>query len=168
MYMYDTWKCGNLRFGFTRSPEDWKNKYKMCGWLCFFAQLHYVNTAVLIVPVWGTSIRTVFGRVHTRAAAENNYKYVHLVRFGPKTGGDTNIKQKAHPTSPAIGLKRIVPVFPARSPGTPEFVYSAWLSTVFCRFLANQRPSIVPPYAPHTNADVRGDPPPPFIPHTTP
>ena len=28
----------------------------------------------------------------------------------------------------------------------------------FGRFLANQRPSIVLPYAPHTNADVRGDP----------
>ena len=28
----------------------------------------------------------------------------------------------------------------------------------FCRFLAHQRPSIVPPYALHTNADVRGDP----------
>ena len=28
----------------------------------------------------------------------------------------------------------------------------------FCRFLANQRPSIVPPYAPRTNADVRETP----------
>ena len=40
----------------------------------------------------------------------------------------------------------------------------------FCRFLANQRPSIVPPYAPHTNADVRGDPlhPPQPTPHYAP
>ena len=32
------------------------------------------------------------------------------------------------------------------------------LSTaLFCRYLANQRSSIVPPYAPHTTADLRGD-----------
>ena len=39
----------------------------------------------------------------------------------------------------------------------PSFVYSAWLSTVFCNFLANQMPSIVLLYAAHTNANVRGD-----------
>ena len=32
---------------------------------------------------------------------------VHLVRLGPKTGS-TKIKKKTHPTSLAIGLKRIV------------------------------------------------------------
>ena len=47
-------------------------------------------------------------RRNIRAAAKNSY--IHLVvRLVPKTG-NTKIKQKTHPTSPAIGLNRIVPV----------------------------------------------------------
>ena len=63
-------------------------------------------------------------------------------------------KSRAHPTSPAQGPKRIVPVF---GPIKPRYTRVCLLSTVFLSFLS-QRPSIVPPYAPHTNADGRGDP----------
>ena len=76
----------------------------------------------------------------------------------------STIKSKVHPASPAVGPKRIVPVYARSSPGSPEFVYSNWRSRF--GFLANQKPSIVPCYAPHTNADVRGDPLHP--PHPTP
>ena len=43
-----------------------------------------------------------------RAAAITSY--IHLVRSWPKIG-TTKTKQEIHPTSPANGLKRIVPVF---------------------------------------------------------
>ena len=41
-----------------------------------------------------------------RAAAKNSC--IHLVRLGPKTG-NIEIKKNTHSTSPAIGLKRVVP-----------------------------------------------------------
>ena len=69
------------------------------------------------------------------------------------------IKSKAYPTSPAIGPEHVVPVF-----GRYKVQVYPSLSTLLSfqlfvfPFVANQRPFIVPPYAPHTNANVRGDP----------
>ena len=89
-----------------------------------------------------------------RAAAKNRYtwsvwgrKQVHY-----------KIKSKVHPTSPAIGPKRIVPVFGRIKPRCTRVCLLCLTFNCICRFIANQRPSIVPPYVPHTNADGRGDP----------
>ena len=65
---------------------------------------------------------------------------------------------KAHPTSPVIGPKRIVPVLGRIKPRYILALLLCLTFNCFWSFLANQRPSIVTPYAPHTNADVRGDP----------
>ena len=55
------------------------------------------------------------------AAAKNRYTWSV---WGQKQV-HSKIKSKAHSTSPAIGPKRIVPVFGRRSPGTPEIVFFA-------------------------------------------
>ena len=94
-----------------------------------------------------------------RVAAKNGYT---LSVWGQKKVYQNQVKR--HLTSPAIGLKRIVLVFAGESAGAPE------LSTLldfqnFFLFLANQRSSIVSPYAPYTNADVRRDPSTPHISH---
>ena len=101
-------------------------------------------------------------------------KYSERVPLGsnvgqrPKTGTwsvlaqkqtHSTIKSKSHPASPAICPKRIVPVLGRIKPTYTRFcLLCLTLSCFFSSFLPNQRPSIVPPYAPHTNADVRGDP----------
>ena len=90
--------------------------------------------------------------IRRRAAAKHRYtwstwgqKHVHC-----------KIKSKAHSTSPATGPKRIASVFRRIKPRHARVCLHCL--TVFCRFLVNQRSSMVPPYAPQLNADVRGDP----------
>ena len=72
--------------------------------------------------------------------------------MGPKTC-NTKIKSKPHPTSPAIGPKRIVPVFFFIKPRYTRDCLLCLIFSCFLSFLANERPSMVPPCAPHTNAD---------------
>ena len=82
----------------------------------------------------------------------------------------SKIKSKTHSTSPAIGPDEAH----CTCFGAEKAQVHPTLSTLldvqpfFCRFLANQRPSIVPPYAPHTYAGIRGDPLYPSASHTTP
>ena len=89
-------------------------------------------------------------------------KQEYLVRVWGQKQVHSEIKLKEHPTSPTIGLKRIVPVFAGYRPwpGTRELstLLDFQLYVIICVFLANQRSSIVPPYAPNTNTDVRRDP----------
>ena len=88
------------------------------------------------------------------AAAENRST---LSVWGQKQV-HAKINSKTDPTSPAIGLKRNVPIFPVKTQVHPSCLLCLTFHVFFCRFLANQRSFIVPPYAPHRNADVRGDP----------
>ena len=66
------------------------------------------------------------------------------------------IKPKAHPTSPAIGPSRVVLEFGRIKPRhTQVYLLCLAFNCFFCHF--DQMTSIVPPYAPHTNVDVRRD-----------
>ena len=88
-----------------------------------------------------------------RAAAKNTYT---LSVWGQQQV-NAKIKQKTHATSPAIDLKHIVPFLPDKAQVHPSCPLCLTFNR-YCRFLANQRASIVPPYyALYTNAGVRGD-----------
>ena len=83
-------------------------------------------------------------------------KQVYLVRLGPKTG---SLKSSQKRTLRALlGPKRIVPVFGRIKPRYTRVCLLCLTFNCFSSFLSqSKRPSIVPPYAPHTNADLRGD-----------
>ena len=92
-------------------------------------------------------------------------KQVNLDRLGPKTGA-FQIKSKAHPTSPAIGPKRIVPVFGLMK---PTYTRVCLLSLTFNCFLsffsqseALHSSTVCAPY----ECRRTGRPPPPSTPHT--
>ena len=87
----------------------------------------------------------------------SSLKQVYLGRLWSTPGAFQN-QVKSAPYESCHWSKARCTCFGRIKPRYTRFVYSAWLTTVSCLFLANQRPSIVPPYAPHTNADVRGDP----------
>ena len=77
------------------------------------------------------------------------HRYIHT-KFN-------KIKPKTHPKSPAIGPKCIVHVCAGKAQIYPEFVYSAWLSIVFCCFQPETlHICTLCPLC--TNADERGDP----------
>ena len=86
----------------------------------------------------------------------------------------SKIKSKAHPTSPTIGPKRIVPDFGRIKPRYTGvcllcLTFTCFLSclakrgavhssTVRLRWVIQGNNTITPPCAPRTNADVRRDP----------
>ena len=90
---------------------------------------------------------------------------MYLVRLGPKTGASYN-QAKSAPYEPCHWSKAHCTCFwPYKARVQSSLPTLLDFQLFFCRFFANQRPSIVPPYGPHTNADVRGDP---HTPHPTP
>ena len=73
--------------------------------------------------------------IQKRVAAKNRYTWSV---WGQKQV-HTKIKSKAHPTSPAIGPKRIVPVFGRMKPRYTRVCLLCLTFNCFCRFLADQR-----------------------------
>ena len=59
--------------------------------------------------------------------------------------------------SPASGVKRIVPVLPDK-PRSVRGLPTLLDFQPYLFFFSNQRSSILPPYAPYMNADLRRDP----------
>ena len=89
-------------------------------------------------------------------------KQVYLVHLEPKTGTRYILKssKKTHNTRPAIGQRNPSPVLPDKAQVQPScllcLTFNCFLP--FLLFLDSQRSSIVPSYAPYTNAVmVRGD-----------
>ena len=75
------------------------------------------------------------------AAAENRST---LSVWGQKQV-HAKINSKTDPTSPAIGLKRNVPIFPVKTQVHPSCLLCLTFNCFFCRFLANQRSSTISP-----------------------
>ena len=88
----------------------------------------------------------------------SSQKQVYLVRLGPTTG--TFYKQvKSTPYESCHWSKAHCTCYwPDKAQVHPSLSTLLDFQLFFAAFLGNQMPSIVPPYAPHTNADVRGDP----------
>ena len=97
----------------------------------------------------------VTGSVLILAAAKNRYT---LSVWGQKKMVNAKIKSKMNHASYAIGPKRIVPVFAQIKPRYTRVCLLCLTFNCVLSFPSNQRPAIVPPYAPHANADLRGDP----------
>ena len=78
--------------------------------------------------------------------------------FAAKNRRVLNSTQECALQAPPLVQSALYLILAGYSLDTPELVCSGWLFNRFSRFLANQRPAIVPPYAPHMNAEVRGNP----------
>ena len=88
------------------------------------------------------------------------------VRLGPKTGTYQNqVKNATH--EPCHWPKAHCTCFwPDKAQVHPSCLLCLTFNCFLSFFSQSKRPSVFPPYAPHTNADVRGDPLHP--PHPTP
>ena len=105
---------------------------------------------------------------HTIFKMGSGPKKLYLVHSEQKKV-HSKIKKYAHPTGPAIGAKRNVHVFGVMRPtGTPEFVYSDWLSIVFLSVFSYWEALHSSTLSSIRKCGRKGRPPPPCTPHPTP